>query len=184
MKVKIRSITLIAMFTAVMAVCSQISIPLPFSPVPFSMGIFAVFLTGALLTKYQAFAALVVYLLLGAVGIPVYSQFSGGISVLIGPTGGYLVAYAIMAFLIAFACEKFPKHSYLASMISMHLSLMICYLLGSGWLAIQTGTNFGAALMTGALPFAVFDIIKAVLSASLAFALRKALKKANIYETI
>ena len=82
---KIRSITLVAMFAAVTAVCSQISIPIPFSQVPFSMGIFAVLLTGALLPKYQALAAQLVYLLIGAVGIPVYAQFTGGLSILAGP---------------------------------------------------------------------------------------------------
>ena len=66
---KIRSITLVAMFAAVTAVCSQISIPIPFSQVPFSMGIFAVLLTGALLPKYQALAAQLVYLLIGAVAV-------------------------------------------------------------------------------------------------------------------
>lgn len=181
---KIRSITLVAMFAAVTAVCSQISIPIPFSQVPFSMGIFAVLLTGALLPKYQALAAQLVYLLIGAVGIPVYAQFTGGLSILAGPTGGYLVAYPIMAFFIAFVCEKFQTHIYPASLIATLVSLLICYLFGSGWLAIQSGTSFGAALLAGAAPFAVFDIIKGILSCSLALVLRRALKKANLYEPV
>lgn len=181
---KIRSITLIAMFAAVTAVCSQIAIPLPFSQVPFSMGIFAVFLTGALLPKYQALAAQLVYLLIGAVGIPVYAQFTGGLSILVGPTGGYLVAYPVIAFLIAFACEKFQNHVYPASLVATLSSLLICYLFGSGWLAVQSGMGFEAAFLTGAAPFAVFDIIKGVLSCSLALVLRKALKKANLYEPV
>ena len=102
-------ITQIALFAALTAVFSQISFPVPMTPIVFTMGVMAVYLTAALLPKWQAFLALIVYLLLGAIGLPVYSGFHGGIGTLLGPTGGYLMAYPIMAFLGAWLRELLGK---------------------------------------------------------------------------
>lgn len=177
---KIRNLTLTALFAAVTAVCAQIAIPLPFSAVPFSMAMFAIFLCGAMLPKWYALAAQVVYVLLGAIGLPIYAHFTSGLSILVGPTGGYLVAYPIMAFLIAWGCELFPKRPFPAMIVSMAIATVVCYLLGSVWLSVQSGISLWAAILSGAAPFALFDGIKIVLAASVALVLRRALKKAKL----
>lgn len=91
---------LCGLFAAVTAVCSWISIPLGFTPIPLNLGTLAVYLTGALLGKKYGPISLLVYTLAGAVGLPVFSGFRGGLSVLAGPTGGYIIGYIVAAFLI------------------------------------------------------------------------------------
>lgn len=159
---KPQDLTRIALFAAVTAVLSQISIPLPFSPVPITLSIVAVMLAGGLLSPSQAILSQTVYLLIGAVGAPVYSEMRGGISILFGPTGGYLMAYPFMAFMIASAAKQFPRHKLAALTISMLGSLLICYGLGTPWLAYSAGLSFKSALMAGALPFVPLDVFKAV----------------------
>ena len=116
---KVRGMVLAALFAAVTAVLAQISIPIAVSAVPFSLGIVGVFLSGALLGKKEAFFAQLVYILLGLVGLPVFSQFRGGFSVLAGPTGGYLFVYPLMAFVIAAICDRAKKRSFPIMILSM-----------------------------------------------------------------
>ena len=94
-KLSTRDLTLAALFVAVTAVLSQIVIPMPL--VPFNLGVLAIFLCGGMLRKGIAFLSILCYLLLGAVGVPVFAQFSGGPAILFGMTGGYLMAYPVMA---------------------------------------------------------------------------------------
>lgn len=175
---KTRDLVLMALLSAITAVCSQIAIPLPFSEVPFTLSILAVFLTGALLDKKYAFLSQVVYLLLGAVGIPVFAQFLGGIGIIAGPTGGYLVAYPIMAFVVALVREKGKKNSFLINGAGMLLSLVVCYGLGTIWLAAQMHCTFYQALWMGVIPFVAFDVVKAGLASALALSLNKVMKTA------
>ena len=100
------SLALCGLFAAITAVCSFISIPLGFTPVPVNLATLAVFLAGGLLGKKYGTIALAVYTLLGAVGIPVFAGFRGGLSVLAGPTGGYIIGYIAAAFLVGLIIEK------------------------------------------------------------------------------
>ena len=86
----IRDLCLIAIFASLAAVTAQISIPIPFSPIPLSCGMIGVYTAGIMLAPRSAFFSQICYLLMGAVGLPVFSGFRGGIAVLFGPTGGYL----------------------------------------------------------------------------------------------
>src|SRR5215204_6140633 len=86
-----------ALMAAVTAVAAQIAIPLPFSPVPFTLQVLGVILSGLLLGPRYGALAQAIYLLIGAVGVPVFAQFRGGLGVLLGPTGGYLLSYPIAA---------------------------------------------------------------------------------------
>lgn len=168
------------MMAAVTAVFAQIVIPLPFSPVPFSLAVLAVFLTGAILDKKHAFLAQLVYVLLGAAGLPILANFQGGLSAVVGPTGGYLITYPLMAFLTAWIAEKIGKTKWYCYYPGMILGLLVCYSLGTAWLAISGKMGFGAALMAGVVPFAVFDLIKIVIASSFAFAVNKALTRAGL----
>ena len=105
MKHQTKAMTLCALFAALTAVCAQISIPLP-GGVPLSLSVAAVYLTGLLLAPGWAAASQVVYLLLGAFGMPVYAGFSSGMGVLFGPTGGYLFVYPLMALAVSLGVRR------------------------------------------------------------------------------
>ena len=180
MIIKSETITKTAVCVAMVAVLSQISFPIPFSAVPFSMGIMAVFLCGAILKRKQAVMAQMIYLALGAIGVPVFSQFRGGINVLIGPTGGYLIAYILMAYIVALASEKAKKRPFWTLLLAMIASLLICYIIGTWWFSVVTRNSISAAIASCVLPFVLPDIAKAVLSAYFATILKKSIKTARL----
>ena len=168
--------TRVALMAAVVAVAAQISVPLPFSPVPFTMGVLAVILSGFVLGPRYGALALVVYLLIGAVGVPVFAQFTGGLGRLVGPTGGYLISYPIAAAIAGLAANFFTSGNRrrgrtVASGTTFGLlGLLVIYALGAAWLAVQAELSAGEALAAGVLPFVPFDIVKVVLAALLAAA--------------
>lgn len=172
---KTRDIVLTALFTGINIVCALIAIPAV--PVPFSLGLFAVFLSGALLDKKYALLSQLLYLMIGIVGLPVFARFTGGIGAVVGPTGGYLVAYPIMAFTIAFIVHLFRKKTVITYFIGMLVSLAICYLLGTAWLSIYLGKSFVAALSVAVVPFIAFDLAKIVVAVAVAMVVGKFLRK-------
>ena len=99
------ALVLCGVFTALMAVCSFITIPLGFTPIPINLATLGVFLTGGILGKKYGSISLIVYILLGAVGVPVFAGFKGGLGVLAGPTGGYIIGYLAAAFLTGLLVE-------------------------------------------------------------------------------
>lgn len=177
---KVRDITLVALFTAVISVCAQITIPI--QPVPFTGAIVALFITGAVLEKKQGFIVGIMYLLLGAIGVPVFAGFNFGVSAIIGPTGGYLITYPIMIYFIAWCIDKFKKENMLFLIIYMILSLVLCYLVGTTWLAISCKLDVYEAILSGVAPFVIFDIIKAIIGATISVAINQALAKGHLYE--
>lgn len=176
-------ITQIALFAALTAVFSQISFPVPMTPIVFTMGVMAVYLTAALLPKWQAFLALIVYLLLGAIGLPVYSGFHGGIGTLLGPTGGYLMAYPIMALLGAWLrelLEKTPLPRFVSCLIALLITIIPCYLIGSLWYMQVGQVDWMTSLSLTALPFIPVDVVKVVCTALLAMPVSIAVKKSGL----
>lgn len=179
MKYNTKQIIFAAVFVAIMAIFAQIVVILPYTPVQISMSIIGVFLCGALLdTKYSCMA-MCAYILLGAFGMPVFGKFSGGLGIIAGPTGGYIVAYPFMALVIGIALKKFKKN-FLSCFLSMLAALLICYALGTVWLMICTGMSLLAALAAGVYSFVIIDIIKAAISAGLAVVLTKRIKMFKI----
>jgi len=176
---KTKALVQTALFAALTVVFSAISIPIPISPVPFSLAVVAIFLAGALLPKNQAALAQVVYLLLGIAGLPVFSGFRGGLGIVAGPTGGYLIAYPLMAWLIAFIIEKTKKRIFAVYVLSMAAGLALLYALGTVWLSLVAQLPFAAALSAGVIPFVIPDLVKAVLASLLALALYKVVSKRN-----
>lgn len=182
-KKKFRVVDLVftALFTALTAVCAVISVPMPMTTVPVSLLVLGVFLTGALLEKKLAFLAEVVYLLIGAIGIPVFAGFSSGVGRLFGPTGGYLIASPLMAFLIAWIIEPFRKKKkplYLAMLVvGMAAALVVCYLFGTAWFSIYSKCSFVEGLGFCVIPFLVPDVIKLVAAAAVAAAVDAVLQK-------
>lgn len=162
---KIRDLVLCALFTAVMAVCAWIAIP---GPVPFTLQTLGVFLTVGLLGGKKGSIAVGAYILLGAVGLPVFSNFTGGIGSLIGPTGGYILGFLLSA-LLMWALEKPLGKKKWGLPLSMVLGLLVCYVFGTAYYMLLCSLNTGAVTLWTALgwcvfPFIPFDLIKILLS--------------------
>ncbi len=156
---KTKTMILCALFAALTAVCSMISIPLPFTPVPINLATLSVFLAGGLLgSKYGSISQLV-YVILGAFGLPVFHGFTGGLGIITGPTGGYIIGYVAAAWLIGFLGEKIGRGFY-KNILSMAAGLAVCYTLGTLWFMYLTSTGFAAALMMCVVPFLAGDAIK------------------------
>jgi biotin transport system substrate-specific component len=173
MQTKTRTLVLCAVMAAVLAILSPITIPV--GPVPFTLGFFAVFLTGAMLPPAAAAASLSVYILLGAIGLPVFSGFQAGPQVLAGPTGGYVAGYFIIAIATSFVVRRTTKFGVrLAAALA---AMAACYALGTLWYMLVTQSTFAAGLMVCVIPFAIPDTIKAMLALALANVLRRRLQK-------
>jgi biotin transport system substrate-specific component len=174
MHLNVAMMTRTALMAAVTAVAAQIAIPLPFSPIPFTLQVLAVILTGFLLGPGYGALAQAIYVLVGAVGVPVFAQFSGGLGRVLGPTGGYLLSYplaAAIAGLAAHAAANAARRRALwASFLWGCAGLAVIYALGATWLAVVTQLPFAAALAQGVLPFVAFDLIKVALAALVAVA--------------
>lgn len=186
----VRDMCVIGIFAALTGVLSQIAIPLPFTPIPFSMGMVAVFVSGMLLRPKCAVFTQVCYLALGAVGIPVFTGFRGGVGALFGPTGGYLFAYPVMAAVIAVALNY---NGYLPAVSSrgkwllslkaagaLLLSVVILYLCGTRWFSFTTGNTFAQALALTALPFVPMDLVKIALCVLGVLPVRERMAKAGL----
>ncbi len=179
-KFSLKQLVTSAMLTALICVMAQISIPV--QPIPFTLSLFAIFVTSTLLTPVYAVLSILTYLLIGAIGLPVFASFKGGIQALVGPTGGFLMAYPIMAFITSFfhtyvkLPKKLPKAFTLA--IGMLLSLVVCYLFGAAWFTFSntSGYNFYDALTLCVFPFIPFDIIKIILAITSGLIIKNALR--------
>lgn len=171
------TMTRVALMAAFTAVAAQITIPL--EPVPFTLQVLAVILTGLLLGPRYGALAMGIYLLVGAVGVPVFAGFRGGLGVLFGDTGGYLLAYPLAAALAGMAAGAVANASRQRGLVAGFLwgsaALAVIYALGATWLAILAGLSPAAALAAGVLPFVVFDLIKVGLATLVAVAVAPAI---------
>lgn len=168
-KTGIKDLVLAALFVAVIAVCSFVTVPL--GAVPFTLQTVGVFCAAGLLGSKRGTAAVCFYLILGAVGLPVFHGFQGGIGVLFGATGGFLLSFPLVAFFIGLAAERFGR-SFKALLLFDLLGTAISYIIGVlwYWLVFTGSTGAGgllAAVMTCVVPFVAADILKALLSAVL-----------------
>lgn len=180
-------LVLCGLFAALTAICSFITIPLGFTPIPVNLGTLAVFLTGGILGRKYGVVSIIVYVLLGAAGVPVFSGFRGGISVLAGPTGGYIIGYIAAVFVIGAITDRYMKRVYenrrsgrtasyaaetLFPALAMVCGLVICYALGTAWFMISTGTPLWTSLVSCVFPFLIGDAIKIAAAALLVRKLR------------
>ena len=172
-----------ALMAAVTAVAAQIAIPLPFSPVPFTVQVLAVILSGFLLGVRYGALAQAIYLLIGAFGVPVFAQFKGGLGVVLGPTGGYLLSYPIAAAtagLAAYAARSAARQRALwTSLLWGCAGLAVIYAFGVTWLALVTRLPIAVALAQGVAPFVILDLIKVALAALVAVAAAPAIAAAR-----
>lgn len=165
--VKMRTLDMayIALFAVLIAVCAWISIP---ATVPFTLQTFGIFLAVGVLGGKRGTLAVLVYLLLGAVGIPVFAGFSGGVGCLLGSTGGYLVGFLFTA-LVMWAMERLMGKKLWVLALSMLLGLVVCYAFGTVWFILVYARTTGEIGLLTALGWCVFpyilpDLIKIALA--------------------
>lgn len=149
------------LFTALLA---QIRIYLPFTPVPIVGSTLGVLLTGSLLGSRLGFASMLLYLALGAIGLPVFSAGNSGIVYMQGATLGYLVAFPIVAAVMGWFAERGWDHHVGTYAAALVIGSLIFYVLGAGWMAFGRGMGLGAALLQGVVPFIIGDAIKVLIA--------------------
>ncbi len=176
-KFKTTDLAYIALCAVLIAVCSWVSIP---STIPFTMQTFAIFCVLGLLGGRRGTIAVVVYLLLGAIGLPVFASFTGGAGILLGVTGGYMMGFIFMG-LIYWLFEVLFGRRLLTRVISSVLGLAVCYAFGTGWFMLvyarQTGAiGLSTALAWCVLPFIIPDLVKLALAMLLAGRLNRVLQ--------
>ena len=169
-----RRIVSIGMFVALLAICSWISIP---TTVPFTLQTMGVFLSIIILGGLDGTIAVCVFVLLGAIGVPVFSGFTGGIGIILGTTGGYIVGF-IATGLIMWLFERVFGRKMWSIIISAVLGLLVCYGLGTIWFMIVYAKSSGAVSLATVLgwcviPFIIPDIVKMVLALTVGERLRK-----------
>ena len=163
----------VLLITALTAAAAQISIPLPFTPVPFTLQPMVVLLGGAALGSRLGMASQVLYLLIGIAGFPVFATSPAlpqGFLRLLGPTGGYLMSYPFAAFVTGALAERGFDRRYLTSVLAMVAGLAVIFAFGVAWLAWfarPAHNGLAAALRTGLYPFVPADIIKVCLAAAI-----------------
>lgn len=173
-KFKTIDLAYIGLFAALIAVCAQIAIPMP-SGIPFTLQTFAICLTGALLGWKRGILSVIVYILLGMVGLPIFSGFKSGVAAVTGPTGGYLIGFLFTALIIGILADKFG-HKLWQMVLFMVLGLIASYVFGTVWFMIAYKATLAAALTSCVVPFLLPEAAKIALAAVLSNRLHKFVK--------
>lgn len=176
LKNPVQKSVLTGVMAAVLAVLSQIAIPMP-TGVPVTLQTFAVALCGYILGAGLGTLSVGVYLALGAVGLPIFTEFSGGFGVFLGVTGGFLWGFLPMAFLCGLGVKRGGK--VLAILLGVS-GLLVCHLCGVAQFMVVMSTSFRQAFLIASAPFLVKDIISVALAFLAAAAITSSLKKARI----
>lgn len=171
---KAQRIALTGILAAIICLLAPLSIPT--GAIPISLATFAIYIIACTVKAKNSVSAVIIYILLGAIGLPVFSSFRGGVHVIAGVTGGYIIGYIPCTIIISFLTEKFEskKWIYPASMV---LGTLICYLIGTLWYMWQAKNGFTAALAVCVVPFIVGDIIKISAASAIGITLRKRLNR-------
>lgn len=174
----------IAVFTVLIAICSWISIP---TVIPFTLQTFAVFLSIAVLGGRRGTLAVTIYVLLGAIGVPVFAEFTGGLGIILRNTGGYIIGFIFSALVMwlmesIFIKKLHVKHTLVIQAVSMVLGLLACYAAGTVWFMFVYMKDAGPVGLTTVLgwcviPFIIPDTVKIALALMLGNILRKPLGK-------
>ena len=166
---KTNLLLLSGLFSALTGICSWINIPLFFTPVPINLALIGPYMAGSLLGPRYGLLSQIIYIMTGALGIPVFAGFSGGLGVLAGPTGGFIIGYAVCAFICGLGAKgkitagRPPKIA--GSAAFMFIGLSACYSFGLMWYMIVTGASLWSGLAACVLPFLPGDMLKIAVAA-------------------
>lgn len=176
-QLKLRNMIITALFTAIIGILAQLTIPLPL--VPITGQTLAIGLAATILGSRYGTYSVLLYLIIGAAGVPVFAEFSGGLSVLVGPTGGFLVGFVPTTLLMGWIMEKWGftfKNAIAANIIGMFITLLF----GTFWLSFAAKLSLPAAFASGFTPFLPVGVIKAVLAAWMGIIVRNRLISARL----
>ena len=173
MKIETKTMTKVAVMTALLCILGPLVIPI--GPVPLSLATFGILLAAYILGPVQGAGAVLLYIAMGAIGLPVFSGFQAGFAKIAGPTGGYLLGYFFLALIAGWFIFKYYD-IIIMQFIGMILGTAVLYAFGTAWLAHVTGMSFTEALAAGVLPFIPGDVIKMVLAAFIGRAVNTRLK--------
>lgn len=176
-KLTVSQLTTCALMAALMCILGPLSLPI--GPVPISLTNLVVWLAAILLGAKLSAISVLIYLLLGLVGLPVFSGYAGGIGKLAGPTGGYLIGFIFMAFLCGLFYQKFANHRVLL-IVLFFVGDLVDYVFGTAWFMSQMEMGLAASLSACVIPFIPLDLIKIVIAVFLGTTVRKALEKAGL----
>lgn len=168
MKVTTREITLIGLGATLMGIFSQLAIPLP--PVPLTLQVFGAILLAMILEEKLATLAMVIYIMIGAIGIPVFSNFGRGLGVVVGPTGGYIIGFIVLAFMVGKASKQKNK---VVMIIMVYSGLFLQYMIGTLQLKTVLKVSLQKAMITGVYPFIIKDIVLTGVAIMLAVQVKK-----------
>lgn len=183
MKLSIRSICMVAMFTAILSVLSIMQIPTPWG-VPFTLQTFAVALCGYVLGWKYGTLSTILYILIGTIGVPVFAGMSAGPGVLFGATGGYIFGFILMTFLCGLGrnCMKKGRKGILWLIVFSALGLTVCHILGIIQLKLVTALSWPVAALKGSVPYLAKDVASVIGAYIVAIAIRKALQSTNLLD--
>ena len=158
------------------AACARVSLPLPFTPVPLTLQNFGVLLVGLTLGPRRGFAALALYLAEGAFGLPVFNPIGmGGVAQLLGPTGGYLLAYPAVAFLAGWLWRR--RFGFGGALVAATAAELLLFASGTCWLMLLAGVPLARAAQFGLYPFVFAEVMKIMTAAALAVRVRRVWKQ-------
>lgn len=176
---KIKEMVLVGMFAALLAIISPLQIIVPFSPVPITLQVIGITLAATILGSRLGTLSVVMYILLGIVGLPVFAGFTSGIPKLIGPTGGFITGFILSAFIMGKLIElKKDVHIFYMFFINI-IGLIIVYSIGAIQLSIVYTHSISKALAAGVIPFIIPDLIKLVFCSIVTIQVRKVLEKSG-----
>lgn len=159
-------------FAAFTGLSAQLRIYLPFTPVPITGQVFAVLLAGVVLGKWYGGLSQSLYVGIGALGVPWFADLNGGLTYVIGATGGYLIGFIIVASLIGWLTEKHLRARSLTALLPLMLAgVLVIYMCGAIYLHLLLGTNFQDTMVMGVIPFIPLDIVKAIMVAFIGYAI-------------
>ncbi|MCI9446092.1 MAG: biotin transporter BioY [Lachnospiraceae bacterium] len=173
-----RQLAVIGVMTAVTCILAPLSLPI--GPVPISLTNLAIYFSLYALGVKFGCVSYLAYLLIGFIGVPVFSGFTGGPSKLLGPTGGYLIGFIPMALIAGLFIDKFISNRILC-LLGMIAGTAAAYALGTAWLAYQANLDWKAALMAGVIPFLPGDLAKMILAIIAGPQIRRQLIRADLY---
>jgi biotin transport system substrate-specific component len=172
-----RGLAISATFAALISLSAIVSIPIPYSPVPITLQVLAIYLTTTLLGPVYGALACLIYLVIGAAGLPVYAGANSGVSILLGPTGGYLFSYPIAALLGGLVSRRRSnsrRSDIVRVSIASAVALVVIYAMGVVWLGAYLRTDLFKAVLLGAVPFIPVDVAKAFVAIPIAVRIRRA----------
>ena len=158
-RIPVRSMMLVSLMTAICCILAPISIPI--GPVPISLSVMAVLFCAYILEPWLGSLTVALYILIGLVGLPVFSGYAGGPAKLFGPTGGYILGYLPLVFITGLFVRKW-KNTWFLQLLGMFLGLALCYITGTTWFMLLTKMSLAEALALCVYPFIAFDLVKIV----------------------